>query len=348
MCLRHTLTAFVVACVCGAPRSGFADPPASQPDETIVLLPDWAKGDKVRYEMVKTRQTTRDGKVKERGVLRIDVVVEVQEVTDDGYVIVWTPTGSTVEMPDGSSAPVPDSVADALNSPPLILELDSLATIERVRNWRQVQKWYLDMPDKLRNYLPGLKDEDTRREMNVAMRTVFASRELVEQQCTREPQLLFAVLGFELDASEPLEFDDVLPNTLGGDPIPSRVRMSVERVDAKRGVATVAMTQVADPKLLRDSLDGTLRDVRDRFGNKNADPGQIPSMEMKDEYVAVIDLASGWAESVTYTRKTFVGGEGEDNSREDTIVLTRVHGATTRAATTQPASQPTTRPKPTK
>ena len=74
-----------------------AAPPCAAAD--VSLLPAWKKGERVEYELVKTRRKERGGVVQSDETTRTPVTVEVLEAGRSGFLLAWTPGETRFDNP---------------------------------------------------------------------------------------------------------------------------------------------------------------------------------------------------------------------------------------------------------
>jgi hypothetical protein len=290
-------------------------------EDTIELLPHWKKGEKLRYEVVKSRQKIQGDKVTAKTSARTDLEIEVLDAGRDGFVLAWTWGETRFDDPAQARNPVLSKLANLAKGTRIVLELDSRARIQGVRNWKELKASSTKFLDTLVDELKAAGiDPATVAKLRTQVASTFATKEQIEQFGTREAQLLFMALGRELKGDKPVEFEDKLPNPFGGESFPSHARFALKGVDRKRGVATVSWTQALVPEDARRIMEKTLKEMGSRLG-KPAPGGDIfKSLTIEDTAEFTIELSSGWVQAFTHKRKTKMDG----TSGEDAITVTRV------------------------
>ena len=189
--------------------------------DEIELLPRWKKDEKLIFEMVKTREDSKDGKTTLKVSTRTELEVEVVKVSKDGYVLRWVTGETKFDDPKFAADPFVRRISNLLQGNQVILEMDSRGSLKGVQNWKEVKETSVKVLDVAMEEMQKAGfDKAMIAKIRAQTVSMVTTKEQVEQLCTREAELLFAVLGQSYAISKPNEFDGVLPNALGGEPFP--------------------------------------------------------------------------------------------------------------------------------
>ena len=284
----------------------------------VEIAPKWKAGETRSYERVKSRRRTRGGKETQHVSGRTPVDLKVIEATDKGYVVRWTFGKTTSDDPGAERDPVARALVGLVEGMHVDLELDREATVLGVRNWKELQTKGRSIVETLAEARPGL-DKETADRLRPALLAMMATRGQVEQLFTREPQPFFLAVGRTYTPGKPFEFDDTLPNPLGGPPFPAKARLGLKSYDPKTGRAVVEWTQATDPRATGRVIAETLKQMARRLGNRAPTAADLGDMKVEDRGEFVLDVKTGWPEHVTHTRKVTSGG----SSQEDTLEIRR-------------------------
>jgi Regulator of ribonuclease activity B len=299
---------------------------ADAAEETVVLVPGWQAGEKVRYDIVRTRRKTQPDKPVSETVARSSAEIEVVSASEEAYVVAWTHGGTTIDAASPEQDALAKKMSDLVKGLRVEIEMDSEATITGVRNWKDLQATLKKSADLICEEMKakGL-DADTVAKIRTQMAQIYGGKMLVEQHCTRDPQRFFMVLGYGFEDGKPVEYEDKLPNPFGGEPFPCKARYSLRSVDRKLGVATVDFKQTFVEEDARRIMEKTLKDMAERMGKPVPDGEGLKSFSVEDTAEFRVHLASGWIESLTHKRATKSGGASQD----DIVTFTRKRDATT-------------------
>ncbi len=286
----------------------------------VALMPHWKKGETRRYTMVKGRRKTQGATVVS-GKGTTPIRIEVLDANDAGYLIGWTAGETRLEDPDQAADPFARAMVDITKDVTIVLQLDSRTRLTGIRNWRQLQAIAYKAVDM--GMEAGKKDgmdEATAAKIRRQVLAMFATRQQIELFFTRSTQLFFAPLGLEYPVERPLEYDDKLPNPLGGEPLPVRASFTLEKVDAASDTAVVVWRQEVDPVAGARILEKAIKDMAGRLG-KSIPPGEtLDFLNVKDAASFTLYLSSGWPRRLSHTRTTIIA----EASQEDSLTFTEV------------------------
>jgi hypothetical protein len=294
--------------------------PVDAAENSVELLPRWKKGEKLRFEMVKSRQKTQGDKATLKTTTRTDLEIEVLSASKDAFILAWTLGETRFDNPSQAEHRLVQKVANLLKGYRIVLELDSQAAIQGVQNWKQLKEASTNLLDTLTDELKvaGI-DQATVAKTRAQVASMFSTKQQIDQLGTREAQLFFMALGIEFEGGEPVEFEDKLPNPFGGEPFPSLARFALKEVDKKQGMAKVTWTQTVASEDARRIMEKTLKDLTQRLGKPVPDADRLKTFTLEDGAEFSIELSSGWIQSFTHKRVT----KTEGTSQEDAITVTR-------------------------
>jgi hypothetical protein len=298
------------------------DPP---PDDGIAIVPRWKAGETRTYEMVKSRKTNQ-GKTKREGSCHSLIEVSVIEAGAKGYLIGWTIQETRLDDPEADRNPMFRQIADLVKGWKALIEVDEEASITGVRNWQELQARGKQLVDLMSGNLKTLGLEPAMMEkVRTQVESMFAGKDQVEQFFIREPQVFFLPIGRTYPGAGALDYDADLLNPLGGEPLPSRGKLTLASIDRKTNRARVRWSQTVDSDAARRVMLETIRNLSEKVGKPVPDPEKIKSMAksaaVEDRGEFTIDTESGWVEELTHTRTTTVG---QATTREEIVTIKHV------------------------
>ena len=107
-------------------------------EDSVDLPMQWKTGEKMHYEIIKTRQIKQSDKVTDKNITRTDIEIEIFTASDKGYLIGWTYGETRFDDPHLAANPVVQQMGNLLKGLQIILELDSKTAIVGVRNWKEI------------------------------------------------------------------------------------------------------------------------------------------------------------------------------------------------------------------
>ncbi len=238
----------------------------------------------------------------------------------ESIVLAWTFGETKFEDAKLSANPLWNKMQHLLQGHRIIVELDSRGEIRGVQNWKELKEKSVKLIEALTAELKaaGMKEELLEK-IRSQTTSMYATKEQVEQLTIGDAQLLLMPLNKEFNGDRPIEFDDNLPNMMGGDPIPARSRFALKEVDKKQGVAKVTWSQTADPEKTRRILEKSIREMARQLGKPAPDGDLFKKLTIESNAEFSIELSSGTVQSLTCRRAARIDGMVQD----DVISITR-------------------------
>lgn len=306
----------VVLCL---PLSGFDD----LTRHSVEILPHWKKGDSFELTITRVREKSVDGQSTFSGKTRTHFTIEVLRTDNKGYFIGWTAGDTTFE----SSLPSDTflrQIVGVMKGKQIVLQVDERGTITGVQNWKELRSETLKAMDALLAKTPdshkGGTDQTSLSNLRAQWETMFATKEQVEQLYTRDAKIYFMALGRRYVLNEPHEYNDLLPNPIGGDPFPTRARITLKAFDQQSGQAVLSWNQKTDPKQIARFLESIIKDLAVRRGKKSPDGEFAKTLSMEDKADIVVDVSTGWTNKLTLTRSVNLG----TRTQVDSTLITRL------------------------
>lgn len=272
-------------------------------DDAFPIAPRWRVGERVHYEMQRTRERNQDdGNMPQPEVL-IDVELEVLEADEDGYVLAWTERIRKFEAP-GPGGDVARRLAKLFDNYRLLLRVDRWSAIEGVENLDDVQQRTSKMIDLLREEMlnQGLAARDV-DSILTAVRQAYTDEGQLVELITRAPSILFLPLGIDkLVPGKAVEYDDELPSPFGTEPLPTTGRFEITRVDARAQTATIAWSQTFDPEEATAAIRQGVERLAQRLGQSPGEAKLNDVFEIRDSAECEVDMKTGWPTSVEQMR----------------------------------------------
>lgn len=283
---------------------------------SIDLVPRWKQSQKYHFQMIKTRHKYQDEKSTLKATTRTDLEIEVLRADKEGYLVRWV-VGET-RFDDSKLAEIAvEQLPSLLKGMQIIIELDSEATITGVQNWKEIKDSYSKTLDTMTAALRKSGQDNTSIEkIRAQIDSMFATKEQIETLFTREAQLFFLPLGRSYNLSKAIEYEDLLMNPLGGEPIPSRGVFTLKAINRILDRATVTWKQEVDPDEAARVMEKSVKDLAARIDKPVPNEERYGPLIIKDDAEFSIELSSGWVNRLTHTRVVKLGGRGQEDTLE--------------------------------
>ncbi len=313
-----TLRAALLFWLC-FPFTGYAD----GPPPSIEVLPHWTQGDLFGLEITRTREKTVNGKSTVMGTTHTPFTIEVLSADVKGYLVGWTAGETTYGSPTPDAPSVLRQVANVMKGQQVILEINSHGAITGVRNWQELKTATLKAMETLLAPTQDSRSRHTDQVLLAKLRaqweSMFATKQQIEQLCTRDATLYLLVLGRGYTRHAPYEYESVLPNPLDGEALPSRTSMALKSYDAASSHAVITWRQTADPHESARILQSTLNAMTARLERNRPEEEFPKTIALHDTAEAVVDRRTGWVESLRLVRSMQLGSR----TQVDTTAIVR-------------------------
>jgi hypothetical protein len=290
------LMAFMAAAACSTIVTA-----ATQP---LLMPPPFREGDIALVTVTKSRFQMLEGRSVRSPVARMDARLEVLQAGPSGYLVTWTLAVPGIE---GASPDVQARVNQLLKGmedlPVMEIALNPPMAPVSLRNWEEVRDASMRLA---RLILPEVNPGMDARQLAHTFETVdgfFSNRSFAEASLLKDVAPFFSMYGYELNAQEPLEFDEDLANPFGGPPLSARFIVTV--IDFEDSAPTV---RIQFRRELRP--EGVAEFVRSMMHRFAPDAEQVPDgfrASLSDIVVFTYDPASGWFTDVAQERIVEMG-----------------------------------------
>lgn len=192
---------------------------------------------------------------KENKVNEYLATFEVLDSTATSYTIKWKYQLNLAQSYD-LSGDMKESLSKYEFSEVIYTTSETGAFVEII-NWKDVR-------DLMNNVFDDIFDKAAKRltpEIKTQMETMFSSvrqsystKDGIEQIVFKELQYFHYLMGLEYSVSEPLLFDDALPNMFGGDPIKGKAKLYVSEIKPEDNFVVMKHEMKLDEKDTKNLL----------------------------------------------------------------------------------------------
>lgn len=268
---------------------------AEKSDYSVTLNADWNIGDKIHIN-INTETTNLSNK--SAVVINKDIQLTVLEKTEKGYVIEWliqkVELDSAKPMLSRELAKINEGlkIVYAVNKTGAYLEILNKSDIYNFFN-RAVdfyEKLYIDKPGA-KNLLESLAD-------------IYSNDVHIETLVSPEIQALHFLYGAAYKLGKTTYLQTLLPNALGGKPLPAYCKIDLEKLPNKS--YKINISQKPDKERATEMLNNLSMTA------SNAETAEYSDLNVEDSAEHFFNNNSTWAEKIIVTRKLEIpGGKGQ-------------------------------------
>lgn len=239
----------------------------SQIDTTkIAFVSYWSIGDSYNFKISKIKKQWKEGKLTKDQKQDYIANFKVIDSTENSYTINWS-----YENDLGNTYKIPEKLLDRFSKYKITeikYKTSEVGYLIEILNWKEVGDTMNSMIVDIIEVL-GDKDEMKKDALKTALqpfKQIYSSKQGVEQLVLKELQYFHFPMGLEYDITEPLLYDDELPNMLGGRPIKAKAKLYFENVDFEESFCVIKQELSLDPKDTKDLLKQFFKQMK--LGNK--------------------------------------------------------------------------------
>lgn len=221
----------------------------SQTDSTKVsFIAYWSVGDIYEYKVSKIKQQYKEGKLTKDNKSEYTALFEVLDSTDTSYTISWK-----YENDLGNNFKIPEELLEKFSEykfTEIKYKTSETGEFQEILNWKEVSQLLNNMIDDIVTVI-GEKDKKVKKVLKKtfkAIKSLYATKQGIEQLVLKELQYFHYPLGYELNTQETLTYIDELPNMFGGNPIKADGKLYFESVDEEDGFCIFKQELDLDPK----------------------------------------------------------------------------------------------------
>ncbi len=220
----------------------------------VAFVAYWSIGDSYDFKVSKIKQQWKAGELTKDDQQSYIANFTVIDSTDTSYTINWSYENDLENTYD-----IPEKLLDKFSKYKLTeikYKTSEVGDFIEILNWKEVGEIMNSMFDDIVEIL-GEKDRKQQEAMKIALqpfKQVFSSKQGIEQVVLKELQYFHFPMGLEYDITEPLIYEDELPNMFGGKPIKADAKLYFEDVDFEESFCTVKQEMSLDPHSTKEML----------------------------------------------------------------------------------------------
>lgn len=280
------------------------------PPQSVQIIPRWNEGDRAELIVTRVRDKSLNGQTTRSGKTHTRFSLEVLRADSHGYLVGWTVGATTFEVPAPSES-VLRQVVGLMQGMQILLQIDPHGVITGVQNWEALRGEMLknleSLPADTVQAQRGNRDQALIEQLRQQWDTRFSTRAQVEHVCTRDAQIYFRILGKTYTRDQRYEYDSVLENPLGGDPLPARTDIVLKSFNGRSGRAVLHWNQSADREQTDRIMHSLLKDLAARRGKQVPKEGTSKTLALENHAEVEVDVGSGWVTKITETKSVHLG-----------------------------------------
>lgn len=293
----------------------------SQIDTTkIAFVSYWSIGDSYNFKISKIKKQWKEGKLTKDQKQDYIANFKVIDSTENSYTINWS-----YENDLGNTYKIPEKLLDRFSKYKITeikYKTSEVGYLIEILNWKEVGDTMNSMIVDIIEVL-GDKDEMKKDALKTALqpiKQIFSSKQGVEQIVLKELQYFHFPMGLEYDITEPILYDDELPNMLGGRPIKAKAKLYFENVDFEESFCVIKQELSLDPKHTKDLVKQFFKQMK--LGNKEMKKAlETAVLQIEDKNVYEYYYNPGIPHRIETIRETIIDIDKEKVKNIDKTII---------------------------
>jgi len=292
-----------------------------QPDTTSVsYVAYWSVGDSYDFSVRKTSHHWSGDSLTKEDISEYTGNFEVTDSTETSYTIMWAFSNELSNTWD-----IPGELLSELAKYELtevVYTTTEMGEFTGIENWKELGEMVSSMFTDVFRIMSDGSEENFDRMMDMArpVTEMYSTKEGVEQLVFPELMLFHFPFGAMITVGDTIQYDDLFPNLLGGEPIRAEARLWFEDVDFEEERSLL----VQESKLNPDDTKAFLTEFLARMGIEGAEMEKMLSEAVyKIETLNRYDYYyyPGVPVRIEFNRNISIDIGEQNNRRFDTITI---------------------------
>lgn len=280
-------------------------------DTTATVVSYWKKGD-TRDLLVKiSKEKNVSGRLSKDGVT-YEAAVKVLDETDKSYTVEWRYKNVNVEKVDN---PIMKGILEMSEGQKVVYKTDELGAFKELVNWKELRKEMHKALDRLEKELGG---NQAAKAAVGQVKEIYTTKANIESSL-KDIQLYHSPYGAEYTLNERITAETVLPNILGGDPLPAKLEVEMTDLKPEKNYCKIVTRQKVDEEKVKKVVLDFFKKMAKSSGKPLPKDFDIPALTIDDIHEHEIELAEGWVKRAYFKRTVQSGPSRQTETYEITM-----------------------------
>lgn len=297
----------------------------SQIDTTkVAFISYWSIGDSYDFKVTKINQQWKEGKLTKDQKQEYIANFTVIDSTENSYTINWS-----YENDLGNTYNIPEELLDKFSKYKLTeikYKTSEVGDLLEILNWKEVGEIMNNMFEDIIEVL-GKNDEKKQDALKTALqpfKQIYSSKQGVEQLVLKELQYFHYPMGLEYDITEPLFYEEELPNMFGGKPIKAKAKLHFENIDFEESFCVIKQEMSIDPNDSKEMLKQVFKQMK--LGDTGIEEAlKTAIFQIEDKNVYEYYFNPGIPHRIETIRESIIDIDKEKGKRIDKTVIELIY-----------------------
>lgn len=228
--------------------------------KSVPFVAYWSKGDSYDFMITKIQTKWKGDQIEQKDSTTYFTTFTVIDSTKNSYKINWK---SKLNLSN-----LPPQYSELLNSNTIGLDFvyttDELGEFQGIDNWKDVREKVEEQFNLLVERLNSNLSKDIQTQTKQAMKPLFdvlLSKQGIEEIVLKELGYFHFPFGVEFDTSEVIEYEDELPNFMGGKPLKADAKIYFKEIDEENGFCSFVHEVKINPEDSKEMVKNILQQM---------------------------------------------------------------------------------------
>ena len=297
----------------------------SQIDSTkVAFVSYWSIGDSYNFKVTKTNQQWKENALVKDTKQEYIANFEVVDSTETSYSIKWSYNNDL-----GNTYKIPQELLDKFSkyeTTEILYKTSELGDLIEITNWEEVSQTMKNMFDDIINVL-GKDNESLTNILKQSLeplKNIYSTKQGIEELVLKELQYFHFPMGVEFDITEPVLYDEELPNMFGGNPIKGKVKLTFQDVDFEEGFCTIKQEMNLNPEDTKQLLRQVIEKMN-LANDKMEEMFKTAVFEIKDNNTYEYYFDPGIPHKIETIRESIIDFDNTKGKRIDTTTIELIY-----------------------
>ena len=252
------------------------------PNTVVPFVAYWEVGDTYQFRISKIKQEWGDGTMTKSDTIQYIANFEVIDYNEYSYTIKWAFESSVHNFVDIPQTVFHNTQNQALSE--VIYTTTETGEFVGIENWEAFSSLMRSVFAESLNNLPEVSPKVRKKMMEAVQPFIEAlsSKEGIELVILGELQEIHMPFGYEFDTGYPIDYEDEIPNLMGGKALKADARLYFESVDTNRAYCVM----VNESRIRPEETKAFITKLFKSMGVKNKEMKKV----LKDARFEINDL----------------------------------------------------------
>ncbi|WP_397447259.1 hypothetical protein [Polaribacter sp. R77954] len=280
-------------------------------DSTVQVIGYWSKLDKQSYDISFEKLKIKNKDTIARELIKYEVDLKVIDSTPNSYTTEWHYKNFEIDT-DNKLVKKLTSISNDIS---VLIKTDEFGSFMEVINWQNVRDYLNEVSEKLKTELKHIPNS---AQIIENVMKIYSSKKSIEANAIKDAIQFYNFHGVKYKLGEEISGDLKVSNNFGGKPFDTKVKFSLDEINAEDGNSIIRMKQVVNSKQLTNETYNYLKKIG-TFGKNIPKLKNFPSLTNETYTASRIHGETGW---VIYSIETKeVKAENTTNIEERIIEI---------------------------